>query len=447
MRSSDEVLADMNALLDGAAGRDLTDDEINQWNTLDAELAASTLAEARARATGGSGGEGDSGSGTTGGDGATPPAPAPADRAGQAARTRASQQIRTQHAAFNTVVVPAGRPRNSQGPRDTIDRAFTHYLRTGRENADLEELRAPQNAQSTGTGSAGGFLVPETFLNRIVEVVKSFAGVFNDAEQLQTDSGNPLRFPKNDDTSNTATVAVENAAPASGADITFDDVELSAFEYAASGTGGNALSLSIALVQDSAIDIDAFVARILGRRLGRKMANDAVLGNGTGQAQGILQGVAGTAAAATLLYSDLVSLAMSIDPYYWTGAKWYMNAASLGTVMELEDGAGQLIFKPGFAMIGDASAAHISGAIQVGGILAPIVVETAFPTFAASGSVKWAAFGNMNEAYIWRQVRQIEVLVDPYSAANKRQINYNAFVRADGRQKDTAAYAVSKTAA
>lgn len=427
MRTVDEITADMAEI---AAQDSITQEDLATYMSLESELLAAQQA-----------------AGSSDGDAAPEPEPAPAVPAPATvapASPHAVAAMRARHQNHTRVVVPAGRPSNRA--QETEADGFRAYLRTGKPNADLRQ--APQNAQGTGTGSAGGFLVPETFVNRIVEVVKSFGGVFNDAEQLITDSGNPLRFPKNDDTSNQATVATENAAPASGADAVFDDIELGAFEYAASGTGGNALQLPIALVQDSALDIEAFMSKLLGRRIARKMGNDAVLGIGTGGAQGILQGVSGTAvAASTLAYADLVSLAMSIDPYYWTGAKWYMNAASLGVVMQLEDGAGQLIFKPGFAMIGDGNATQISGQIQVGGILAPVVIETALPTFAASGSVKWAAFGNINEAYIWRQVRQIEVLVDPYSSANLRRINYNAFVRADGRQKDTAAYAVSKTAA
>lgn len=440
MRSTDEVLADMSALLDGAAGRDLTDDEINQWETLDAELKASQLAEARARATAGDGSDG--GDGTDGG--APAPQPAPSDAVGAAARSRATASIRAQHTAYNRVVVPAGRPSASQRPQDTIDKAFTSYLRTGRPNADMEGLRPPQNAQSTGTGSAGGFLVPEGFLNRIVEVVKTFGGVFNDAEQLATDSGNTLPFPTSDDTGNQAGVTPEGQTPASGNDITFGQVQLGAYEYTASGASGNALALPIALTQDSAIDIDAFVARILGRRIARKMANDAVLGSGAGMSQGILANKSDhtTAAAGTLTYDNMVDIVTAhVDANYWPGAKWYMNQTSFGTVMKLEDNSDQLIFRPGLVMIGEGNTTAVSGQIQVGPILAPVVIDPAFPNLAAGA--KWAAFGDINEGYIWRQVRQIEILIDPYSAANKRLINYNAFVRADGRQKNTVAYAVS----
>jgi HK97 family phage major capsid protein len=434
MRSTDEILADMAALLDGAAGRDLTDDEINQWETLDTELKASQLAEARSRAT-------DTGSGS--GDGSEP-APEPAPAATAAARRHASASIRAQHRAYNTVVVPPGRPASSPRPQDSLDRAFSAYLRTGRPNADMEQLRAPQNAQGTGTGSAGGFLVPEGFLNRIVEVVKTFGGVFNDAEQLTTDSGQVLPFPTSDDTGNQAGITPEGGTPSSGSDIVFGQVQLGAYEYTASGASGNALALPIALTQDSAIDIDAFVSRILGRRIARKMAYDAVLGSGAGQAQGVAAKTADhTTASTTLAYDDLVDIVTGhLDANYWPGAKWYMNQSSFGQVMKLEDASDQLIFRPGLVMIGEGNATAISGQIQVGPILAPVVIDPAFATFAASA--KWAVFGDMGESYIWRQVRQIEVLVDPYSSANKRQINYNAFVRADGRQKNTVSYALSQ---
>jgi HK97 family phage major capsid protein len=179
-------------------------------------------------------------------------------------------------------------------------------------------------------------------------------------------------------------------------------------------------------------------------RLARKMARDAVTGTGSAQAQGILQGITGREISSALSYSDLVDLVMSLDEAYWANGRWYMNRSSLGTILKMVDASSQLIFKPGTPMLNDVNATQVSGAIQIGAVLAPVVLDSAFADIllTAGAGQNWGIFGDISEGYVWRQVRQVEVLVDPFTGANKRQVQYNAWARADGRQKNTSAYKV-----
>jgi HK97 family phage major capsid protein len=73
----------------------------------------------------------------------------------------------------------------------TLDRAFQSYLRTGRENQDLTQLRA----QGEGTGSAGGYLVPSGFRQKLVDRLKAFGGIATVAEEFTTESGQPIQWP------------------------------------------------------------------------------------------------------------------------------------------------------------------------------------------------------------------------------------------------------------
>lgn len=426
MRTLEEILADMQALIDKP---DMTADDVVAYLGLEQELAQAQAGGTPAAAE----------------EETAPEDTAPAQPAVTAAatpQTRAlAAAIRNRHAGYTKVTVPAGRPSN-RTREDAEAEGFRNYLRTGRVNSDM--VQGPVNAQGTGTGSAGGYLVPEGFRTKITEAVKSFGGVMNDAEPLTTESGNPLPWPTNDDTANEGVVATEGQVPASGADLTFGTVQLSAFEYAASGTGGNALAVPLALIQDSAFDIESYVAKKLGIRIARKMARDAVTGTGSGQAQGLLQGITGSEISSALSYGNLVDLVMSLDEAYWAGAKWYFNRSSFGTILKLTDAANQLIFKPGTPMLSDTNATQVSGALQIGAVLAPVVLDPTFEdiTLTNGADNNWGVFGNVTEGYVWRMVRDVEVLVDPYTGANKRQVQYNAWGRADGRQQNTAAYKV-----
>jgi HK97 family phage major capsid protein len=49
-------------------------------------------------------------------------------------------------------------------------------------------------------------------------------------------------------------------------------------------------------------------------------------------------------------------------------------------------------------------------------------------------------FGDLSEGYVIRRVRQIELLVNPYSRMQFRQIEYSCWLRMDAVQQNTAAY-------
>jgi HK97 family phage major capsid protein len=437
MRSTDEILADMNALLDGAAGRDLTDDEINQWETLDTELKAAQLAEARGRAT-------DTGSGSE----PTPaPEPTPAT-ATAAARRHATASIRAQHEAYTTVVIPAGRPSATRRPEETIDTPYRHYLRTGRGNADIADLWvagpeaigmphgvAPRNAQGESTGPAGGYLVPEGFRMKIVERMKSVGGLEQVTEQITTETGQNLPWPTIDDTANIGEVVEENTGNSTGADLDFNFQDLGAYEYQAGGTGGNPLKLPWALMQDSAFDIEALLSRLLGVRLQRAFAPHLISGTGVKQPKGILTGVSGTqTAASTIAYADLLAAITRPDRLYWPNARWLFNQTSLGLIWGIKDSQNRPLF------LGQQSTP-----LEDQRLLGyPITIDNGMPDFVGVGGsgTNWAVFGDLQAGYVTRKVRDVVVVVNPWSSASSRQNEYTAWMRADGRPQDTNAYTV-----
>lgn len=429
MRPIEDILADMQALMDKPQQ---TADDLTAYLALEVELAQAQAA-GQAEPTPA---EGEA-------DDAADAIDEPAPTALSDSQRRALVAARQRHNAYTRVTVPAGRPSNgARTERETENDGFRAYLRTGKPNADLTR----SNAQTTGTGSSGGFTVPEDFRVRITEVIKSFGGVLGDAELLTTTDGRSLPFPTIDDTANTSVIAAENVAPASaGADLVFGEVNLGAYEYNATGTGNTPLALPRALVQDSAVDIESLVARQLGLRLRRKMAVDAISGTASGEPEGILDGITGLETVGTTLeYSDLVSLVMSLDAAYWPNAKFYCNQTALGVIAQIEDTNGNLIFKQAVTVT-DGSSTRVFPALAIGPLLVPVVPDNDMPalTLTAGAGINWAVFGDVQESYIWRQVRDVEVLVDPYSANDKRQIKYNAWVRADGAQKNTTSYKVA----
>lgn len=343
-----------------------------------------------------------------------------------------TEQIR-QRAANLTAISPAAVHVAPAVEDDTLERAFTDYLRTGQASADMAELRA----QSTTTGTAGGYLVPTTFLNRMTETMKAFGGVANVAENLSTSSGGPVQWLSADDTGNLGTRGTEGAAPTSGADATFGKRVLGAYKYTSAGPSGTPVRISAELIQDASFDVQGYVSRILGRRIARKQAPDLVSGTGVEQPLGLLTGRTGVEmSSGGPTYDDLIDFIHSIDPAYReSGCRWVFNDTSLKVIRKLKDSHGDPIWRS----ITDSMGTPLPGGVLLG---YPVTIDQACGNIVSSNGAddNWGAFGNIFEGYVVRRVGGVVVNVNPYSRMNEGEIEFSAWARMDATQNDTSAY-------
>lgn len=383
----EEILAALQAILDGAAERDLTDEEVQRYEELE----------------------------------------------GQLEKRKQRDEIQKRHAAYNT---PTTSPLVNVGVQkqdDTLERAFNHYLRTGKENADIVELRA----QSVGTDAAGGFLVPEVMRDRLTERLKAFGGLASAVETITTAGGETLKWPTLDDTSNEGVIAAEGTAPASGgADLVFGEKTLGAFKYVAPGASNLPLRVSVELLQDAAFDVEGLVERRLGQRIARKQAAHWVTGNGTTEPFGLDTGTSGTAfTSAGITYAELVDAVHEVDPEYREGAVWTFNDSTLAKIEKIVDTTGRPILNSA----NDGIAAGPANQRLLG---YPVVIDQAWPTYTDGGTTKWGAFGNLNAGYVIRRVKDLTLIVNPYARANEGEVEYTLWARADGTVQDANAYRV-----
>lgn len=348
-------------------------------------------------------------------------------------RAQRAAEIQKRNAAYNAVT-PAGfvPAHTATKVDDTLDRAFDHFLRTGRENADLVELRA----QSEGTPSEGGYIVPDGFRTKIVDRMKAFGGIANHVETYTTGDGRPVEWPTLDDTANTGEIVQEGGTFSGGADLVFGTANLGAYSYMAGGTGGAPLRVSTELVQDAAFDIQGLISNKLGERIARLQAGHLVTGDGSGKPKGLVHGrtPVQTAANTGVTYNDLVTFIHSVDPAYRFNCKWAMNDASLAAIKKLVDSHGDPLWRPA-----DADMATATGGGTLMGY--PVVIDQAFPDMDVDDSTDlWGAFGDFREGYVIRRVKDIEILVNPYSRMANRQIEFCAYARMDAVPQNLNAY-------
>lgn len=355
----------------------------------------------------------------------------------QLATVRRSNDIRKRQIAYN---MPANVGLVGIAPKkdDTQERAFNHYLRTGQENADLRPGELATRAQQEGSPSAGGYLVPDSFRDKMVERMKAFGGIGAVAEQFNTSDGRPVTWPTNDDTANVGEVVLEGNTFVGGADVVIGEASLGAYEYMAGGAGGTPLRVSKTLIQDAAFDVEGFVAKKLGERIARTQAPHLISGTGAGQPLGIVYGLTGTEVSSALSYADLVDAVHRVDPdYRGEGCRWAFNDLSLAAIEKLVDLDGRPLIK-------DATAG-IDGKPSGGSLLGfPITIDQAFSDLTLTGGagINWGVFGNISRGYVVRRVKDIEILVNPYSRMQYREIEFSAWARMDATRQDTNAYTV-----
>jgi HK97 family phage major capsid protein len=361
-----------------------------------------------------------------------------AELEGQLKMVERDAELRSRVRAYNTPVrtdvhvnvAGADRP-------DPQMRAFTHYLRTGEVNSDLAEFRA----QSEGTNTAGGYLVPTGFRDKLVERMKEYGGIANVAETFTTSSGNPINYPTVDDTANVGEIVAEGGTFAAGADLVFASRALSAYKYMAGGAGNTPLKVSWELVQDAEYDIVGLLTRKLGERIARIQAVHWATGTGTGQPQGLVTPLTTIGAIANNTtgptYAELLATVLALDPAYRAGAEWVMNDATYGKIMGLVDTTGRPLV--------NQSVDSISGRIGQATLMGyPVVVDQAMPSAAAGA--KFLVFGDIGEAYVIRRVKDVTLVTLNELYAANGQTGYMAWARADGAVQNPNA-AVVRTAA
>jgi HK97 family phage major capsid protein len=390
----EEILAALQAIIDGAVGdagepRDLNDEESARYEQLEKQLAV----------------------------------------------VRRSNEIRARQQAYTTPVnsylVASGKP------DDGLERAFEAYLRTGQVNQDLTQLRA----QGVGTSAGGGYVVPDGFRQKIVEVQQAYGGLAEHVDSFTTSEGNPIEYPTLDDTDNQGSITAESAAVSSGADLVFGSVRLGAYKYTSAGAGSNLpLRVSVELLQDSAFDVVGLVSRALGTRIARKQAQHWLTGTGVGEPLGL---VASSLTADneldtpdTVDYDDLMDTYDALDPAYEQNAKWIMKKNTWSQIRGIIDGAQRPIIQGTNEGIGGKPAMSLLGF--------PVVLDQGMPTLSSAADGNAIAFGDFREAYVIRRVSDLTVVVNPYTRAANGEVEYTAWQRADGNIQNRSAYIITQ---
>lgn len=239
---------------------------------------------------------------------------------------------------------------------------FNKWARVGDKGMAPEDW-AILNTMSTTTGSEGGFTVPSLISQNLYDAMKAFGAMRAVAEIIPTADGKPLSFPTSDGTAEVGEWIAQNVT-ATALDPTFGTAPLNVFK-----ASSKVVAVPLELLQDSIIDIEAFIRRRLAQRIGRLGNTAFTVGTGTTQPDGIVpkasSGKVGlTGQTLTIIYDDIVDLIAAVDPAYRGPQASFMASDSLLKVIrKLKDTAGRPLWTPSY----DSGIRFIGGdAVQAG---------------------------------------------------------------------------------
>jgi HK97 family phage major capsid protein len=323
-------------------------------------------------------------------------------------------------------------------PQERYNDVFAKYLRGGMHDLDGEERRVlagrvdgELRAQGVGTGGAGGYTVPEGFWNRVVERRKAFGGVQEVANVITTETGQDLPWMTNDDTSNVGAILSENTQ-ISEQDVTFGTESLGAYLYTS-----KLIRVSYQLMQDSAIDIEGFLASKMGERLARIHNTHQTVGTGTGQPEGLVTGATTgktTGNATAITYNEIVDLIHSVDPAYrGPGARFMFSDGVLAYLRKIVDdsggsGLGRPLWEPS-VQVGEPNTIHGY----------PYTINQDMASTVATTNTTML-FGDFNAGYVIRDVKGLSVVRLDERYADYLQVGWFAYDRQDSLVDDSNAF-------
>ena len=320
-------------------------------------------------------------------------------------------------------------------------KAFAAYLRSGDDDG-LRGLTVEEKALSTAVAADGGYLVDPVTASQIVGVLRSSASIRTIANVVtveasafdvlvdHTDIGVGLGDRDRRRSRETGTPQVDR--------ISIPLHELSALPKA-----------SQRLLDDSAFDVEGWLAQRIADKFSRAEASAFISGDGTDKPTGFLNypkvdndlfawgslGYVPTGADGDFDAAEpadaIVDLVYALGARYRANATFVMNSKTAGAVRKMKDADGRFLWSDGLAA---GEPARLMGY--------PVLIAEDMPDIASGAFA--IAYGDFRAGYTVAERPDLRILRDPFSA--KPHVLFYATKRIGGDVSDFAAIKLLKFA-
>ena len=314
----------------------------------------------------------------------------------------------------------------NEGGSEAYTRAFDKWMRRGHGAMTPEErsilITRGTDPQTTATDNLGGYAVPESFGDKLIQAMAAFGGMLEVSDVVRTSNGAAMPFPVINETAIKGRLLAENAAMAVK-DVAFGTASLGAYVYTS-----DIVKLSYQLIQDNAVNLEQVLLPLLSNRLGRIVNEHLTTGDGSAKPTGFLTSAASgktATAAAAFTRGELIDLQHSVDSAYRGTARWMFNDTTLAAIRKLSIGSAddRPLWQAGMQL---GAPDLLEGK--------PYTINNDMPDAAAGTTpIAFGAFEN----YRVRMVKDVTMMEmnELYSA--NLQKGFAAYTRVDGALLDT----------
>jgi HK97 family phage major capsid protein len=319
-------------------------------------------------------------------------------------------------------------------------KAFDAYLRSGDDDG-LRGLTLEGKALSTAVAADGGYLIDPRTADTIRSMLISNASIRAIANVVNVEATSfDVLIDRSDVGSGWAT---ETAATAETATPIIERISIRLHQLSAMPKA------SQRLLDDSAFDVEGWLAGKIADRFIRAESASFINGDGIDKPKGILLppkvanatwtwgniGYVASGAAAdfptTNAADTIVNLVYSLGATYRANATFVMNSKTAGAVRKMKDADGRFLWSDGLAV---AEPSRLMGY--------SVMICEDMPDIAANAYA--IAFGDFNAGYTIAERPDVRVLRDPFSA--KPHVLFYALKRVGGDVSDFAAIKLLKFA-
>ncbi|MEM7732719.1 MAG: phage major capsid protein, partial [Pseudomonadota bacterium] len=314
-------------------------------------------------------------------------------------------------------------------------KAFDAYLRSGDDDA-LRGLELEGKALGTAVAGDGGYLVDPQTSETIHGVLNSTASIRAIANVVQVEATSYDVLI--DHTELGHGWANETSSVAETGTPTIDRITIPLHELSALPKA------SQRLLDDSAFDIETWLAARIGDKFARAEADAFVNGDGVDKPVGFLThptvdndswawdsiGYVPTGVDGDFSGGDaIIDLVYALGAQYRANGTFVMNSKTAGAVRKLKDGDGRFLWSDGLAA---GEPARLLGY--------PVLIAEDMPDVASDANA--IAFGDFSAGYTVAERPDLRVLRDPFSA--KPHVLFYATKRVGGDVSDFAAIKLLK---
>ena len=203
-------------------------------------------------------------------------------------------------------------------------------------------FRQVSNVLQEGVDADGGYLVPEEYDHRLIDVLTEENIMRGIATKITTSGEHKINIAA----TKPAAAWIEEGGALSFGDATFDQKILDAHKLHV------AIKITEELLYDNAFGLENYIITEFGKALANAEEDAFLNGDGVGKPTGIFDKTKGGESIGTLTAAlksdDILDLIYKLKRPYRKNASFIMNDATLAQIRKLKDNNGQYLWQPSY---------------------------------------------------------------------------------------------------